>query len=31
MDVFSWKAIAKETYLFYQKVIERYSKEGARK
>lgn len=31
MDVFSWKAIAKETYLFYQKVIERYSKAGARK
>lgn len=30
MDVFSWEAIAKETFLFYDKVIKRYQTEGAR-
>jgi glycosyltransferase involved in cell wall biosynthesis len=30
VSVFSWEAIAKETFHFYEKVIERYLKEGAR-
>lgn len=31
VDVFSWKAIAKQTFDFYQKTIDRYNAEGARK
>lgn len=30
IDVFSWKAIAQQTYEFYQECIERYKKEGKR-
>ena len=31
VDVFSWEAIAKQTYDFYNECIERYKKEGKRK
>lgn len=31
IDVFSWSSIAKQTFEFYQKTIERYKKEGKRK
>ena len=31
IDVFSWKSIAKQTFDFYSKCIERYKNEGNRK